>query len=86
MHTKLERLLSKSLTTLEVVTHYLVVHTGPEPAVGKGLAIQRTKDGERIEEGDVHKNGRGRKRRGRKGMGGGGGEVEGGGGISTCDG
>ena len=29
MHTKLERLLSKSLTTLEVMTHYLVVHTGP---------------------------------------------------------
>ena len=29
MHTKLERLLSKSLTTLEVVVHYLVVHTGP---------------------------------------------------------
>ena len=28
-HTKLERLLSKSLTTLEVMTHYLVVHTGP---------------------------------------------------------
>ena len=30
MHTKLERLLSKSLTTLEVMTYYLVVHTGPE--------------------------------------------------------
>ena len=29
MHTKFERLLSKSLTTLEVVTYYLVVHTGP---------------------------------------------------------
>ena len=29
MHTKLERLLSKSLTTLEVMTNYLVVHTGP---------------------------------------------------------
>ena len=28
MHTKLERLLSKSLTTLEVMTYYLVVHTG----------------------------------------------------------
>ena len=28
MHTKLGRLLSKSLTTLEVMTHYLVVHTG----------------------------------------------------------
>ena len=30
MHTKLERLLSKSLTTLEVMTYYLVVHTGPD--------------------------------------------------------
>ena len=29
MHTKLERLLSKSLTTLEVMTYYLVVHAGP---------------------------------------------------------
>ena len=29
MHTKFERLLSKSLTTLEVMTYYLVVHTGP---------------------------------------------------------
>ena len=29
MHAKFERLLSKSLTTLEVMTHYLVVHTGP---------------------------------------------------------
>ena len=29
MHTKFERLLSKSLTTLEVITYYLVVHTGP---------------------------------------------------------
>ena len=33
MHTKLERLLSKSLTTLEVMTHYLVVPTGPEECV-----------------------------------------------------
>ena len=32
MHTKLERLLSKSLTTLEVMTYYLVVHTGPGEA------------------------------------------------------
>ena len=31
MHTKFERLLSKSLTTLEVMTFYLVVHTGPGP-------------------------------------------------------
>ena len=29
MHAKLERLLSKSLTTLEVMAYYLVVHTGP---------------------------------------------------------
>ena len=29
MHTKFERLLSKSPTTLEVMTYYLVVHTGP---------------------------------------------------------
>ena len=29
MHTKLERLLSKSLTTLEVMAYDLVVHTGP---------------------------------------------------------
>ena len=27
---KLERLLSKSLTTLEVLTYYLVVHTGQD--------------------------------------------------------
>ena len=29
MHVKLERLLSKSLTTMEVMAYYLVVHTGP---------------------------------------------------------
>ena len=29
MHTKFERLLSKSLTTLEVMTYDLVMHTGP---------------------------------------------------------
>ena len=29
MHTKFKRLLSKSLTTLEVMTYYIVVHTGP---------------------------------------------------------
>ena len=34
VHTKLERLLSKSLTTLEVMTYYLVVHTGRGLAVG----------------------------------------------------
>ena len=28
MHMKLERLLRKSLTTLEVMTYYVVVHTG----------------------------------------------------------
>ena len=33
MHTKFERLLSKSLATLEVMTYYLVVHTGPEQQV-----------------------------------------------------
>ena len=33
MHTKFERLLSKSLTALEVMTHYLVVHTGPSQHV-----------------------------------------------------
>ena len=31
MHTKFERLLSKSLTTLEVMAYYLVVHTGHGP-------------------------------------------------------
>ena len=30
MHTKFERLLSKSVTTLEVMTYDLVVHTGPD--------------------------------------------------------
>ena len=30
MYTKFERLLSKSLTNLEVMTYYLVVHTGPD--------------------------------------------------------
>ena len=29
MHTKFERLLSKSLITLEVMSYYFVVHTGP---------------------------------------------------------
>ena len=38
MHTKLERLLSKSLTTLEVMTYYLVVHTGPD-VVGSALEL-----------------------------------------------
>ena len=33
MHTKFERLLSKSLTTLEVMKYYLVVHTGPAQTV-----------------------------------------------------
>ena len=31
MHTKFERLLSKSLTILEVMAYYLVVHTGLDP-------------------------------------------------------
>ena len=30
MRAKLERLLSKSLTTLEVMAYYFVVHTGPD--------------------------------------------------------
>ena len=30
MHTKFERLLSKSLTTFEVMAYCLVVHTGPD--------------------------------------------------------
>ena len=34
MHAKLERLLSKSLITLEVMAYYLVVHTGPGLAPG----------------------------------------------------
>ena len=33
MHARLERLLSKSLTTLEVIAYYLVVHTGPDPSL-----------------------------------------------------
>ena len=37
MHAKFERLLSKSLTTLEVMAYYLVVHTGPD-AVADSLA------------------------------------------------
>ena len=42
MHTKLERLLWKSLTTLEVMAYYLVVHTGPgvQPDVDWGV-VQR---------------------------------------------
>ena len=36
MHAKLERLLSKSLTTLEVMAYYLVVHTGPG---GEGVSL-----------------------------------------------
>ena len=34
MHTKFERLLSKSLTALEVMSYYLVVRTGPGWLVG----------------------------------------------------
>ena len=58
MHTKFERFLSKSLTTLKVVTYYLVVHTGPglqevkvgglETATSKGLA-------EKLEDNRHHK-------------------------------
>ena len=39
MHTKFERLLSKSLTTLEVMTYYLVVHTGPGGCPQEALGI-----------------------------------------------
>ena len=42
MHTKFERLLSKSLTTMEVMTYYLVVHTGPEQTILR-VAILRWK-------------------------------------------
>ena len=38
MHTKFERLLWKSLTTLEVMTYYLVVHTGPRCGIGTPCA------------------------------------------------
>ena len=41
MHAKFERLLSKSLTTLEVMTYYLVVHTGP--GVQRHLLSPKTK-------------------------------------------
>ena len=46
MHTKLERLLSKSLTTMEVMAYDLVVHTGPErfsclPLSLGGLVVSR---------------------------------------------
>ena len=37
MHAKFKRLLSKSLTTLEVMAYYLVVHTGPAQAENKFL-------------------------------------------------
>ena len=37
MHTKFERLLSKSLTTLEVMTYYLVVHTGTDATRSSSL-------------------------------------------------
>ena len=40
MHTKFERLLSKSLTTLEVMTHYLVEHTGPGSHRLVGLVVK----------------------------------------------
>ena len=42
MHTKFERLLSKSLTTLEVMTYYLVVHTGPD---GRGWSVVMVESG-----------------------------------------
>ena len=39
MHAKFERLLSKSLTTLEVMVYYLVVHTGPGLQAGGGFFL-----------------------------------------------
>ena len=44
MHTKLELLLSKSLTTLEVMTYYLVLHTGPGRMIVKKREEPRTDD------------------------------------------
>ena len=49
MHTKFERLLSKSLTTLKVMTYYLVVHTGPgrnddNQSEGAALLMIKTKE------------------------------------------
>ena len=41
MHAKLERLLSKSLTTLEVMAYYLVVHTGPGQQTHRCLCGRR---------------------------------------------
>ena len=38
MHAKFERLLSKSLTALEVMAYYLVVHTGPGVRLGRGIS------------------------------------------------
>ena len=40
MHAKFERLLSKSLTTLEVMAYYRVVHSGPGPHCLRDLVEQ----------------------------------------------
>ena len=40
MHSKFERLLSKSLTTLEVMTYYLVVNTGPVQTVKRAATLR----------------------------------------------
>ena len=42
MNTKFERLLSKSLTTLEVMLYYLVVHTGPVQTVVRAATLRPT--------------------------------------------
>ena len=42
MHTKFERLLSKSLTTLEVMMYDLVVHTGPGYSVRGEIGHTKT--------------------------------------------
>ena len=49
-HTKFERLLSKSPTTMEVMAYDLVVHTGPEGTAGQMVGRQlRKQNGEQIE-------------------------------------
>ena len=49
MHTKFERLLSKSLTTLEVKTYYLEVHTGPGWSSGEMSAPTAGDPGIKVE-------------------------------------
>ena len=45
MHVKFERLLSKSLTTLEVMAYYLVVLTGPAPVTARVWRACRAMNG-----------------------------------------